>query len=108
MKKFRVLLLAGLVFAVGSTLIATAQEAPPAKAQGEKQAQEKKNDNGHRKHWWSMPHFHHKNKEAKTASPSPSSQTAMAKPMKQTATPTHKGTITVSEKPAGKAAQTKP
>jgi cytoskeletal protein RodZ len=108
MKKLRVLLFAGLVFAVSSTLIATAQETTPAKTQGQKQAQEKKNDDGHRKHWWSMPHLHHKSKQTKTASPAPSSQAATAKPMKQTANPTHKGTITVSEKPVGKTTQTKP
>lgn len=108
MKKLRVLLFAGLIFAIGSTLAAHAQEATPARAQGQKQAQEKKNDNGHRKHWWSLPHLHHKKKEAKTAAPAASSQTAMARPVKQTATPARRGTITVSEKPAGKTAQSKP
>lgn len=108
MKKLRHLLLGGLVLAVGSTLVANAQESTPAKAQSAAQTQNKKNDNDHRKHWWSPPHFHHKKQETKTASAKPGSETVMAKPVKQTATPTHKGTITVSEKPAGKTAQSRP
>ncbi|HKT50726.1 MAG TPA: hypothetical protein VJV96_10530 [Candidatus Angelobacter sp.] len=29
---------------------------------------EAKNNEGHRKHWWSLPHFHHKRKDEKSAS----------------------------------------
>src|SRR5690348_9354590 len=63
MQNLRLLLVAGLALAVGSTLAASAQETAPRKAQSQTQAQDKKNDNGHRKHWWSLPHMHHKKKQ---------------------------------------------
>lgn len=109
MKDLRFLFLAGLVLAVGSTLGVNAQESTP-KAQAQTQAQDKKSDNGHRKHWWSLPHFHHKkNQPPQAAAANTGGKAATMKPVKQTATIAgHPGSITVSEKPATKTAQVKP
>jgi hypothetical protein len=105
MQRVRFLFLAGLVLAMSSTLLANPQEAA-AKDQGPSQAKQTNNDEGHRKHWWSPPHFHHKKHGSQTAA-EPSRQTAQVKPVNHTAAPAHPG-ITVSEKPENKTAQKKP
>ena len=100
MRNVRFLFLAGLVLAMSSTLLAIPQN------QGQSKAQATKNDDGHRKHWWSPPHFHHKKQSSQTA-PAQRNQTAQAKPLNHAAAPAHPG-ITVSEKSAGNTAQKKP
>jgi len=54
-------------------------------------AQPKNNDDGHRKHWWTMPHFRHKKKDENATSqpkahPKRNSVAANSRPVNKTAT----------------------
>jgi hypothetical protein len=117
MLKSRLTLFCTIVFALAGTRTAKAQdgagslddqiqnkysEREPDKAATahQKDKTQAKNDDGHRKHWWSMPHFRHKKKDENSASQlktqpkhnpvTPSSQ-AMSKPAahKQVASQKH-------------------
>lgn len=108
MRKLQLLFIAGLMVGLGSALTASAQSATPAKNQNSSQEQAAKNDNGHRKHWWSLPHLHHKKNQPQTAATNTTAgQSATVKPVKQAKSNSHPGTITVSEKPAAKTVATK-
>ncbi|HWG49328.1 MAG TPA: hypothetical protein VN669_06520 [Candidatus Acidoferrales bacterium] len=67
MRRLRLLVLLGVVLAVGVT--AQAKTKNTASTPDQKQEQNSKdqasNNDGHRKHWWSLPHLHHKNADAK-------------------------------------------
>ncbi|MGH9568783.1 MAG: hypothetical protein ACRD4F_04050, partial [Candidatus Angelobacter sp.] len=66
MHRVRLLLFLSLVLAVGATSVAMGQdETSVYHDQSQKQERDgnkakANNNDGHRKHWWSMPHFHHK------------------------------------------------
>src|ERR1041385_4954092 len=101
MRKSRLILGCIIVFALAGTRLARAQdgtaslndqiqnkyserESDKAKATHEQDKAKTKNNDGHRKHWWSLPHFHHK-KESKNAAPpqrqsNMKSKTVAAKP----------------------------
>ena len=106
MHRLRLLLLLGLVFAVGGMPLAKAQDAtsgldqyktvPPDTKQDKAKTKDQDND-GHRKHWWSLPHFRHKKHESESAArpaETNSSKTVAAKPMNKTAVHTHPGNRT--------------
>lgn len=116
MHRLRLLLLLGLVFAVGGTPLAKAQDAtsgldqyktvPPDTKQDKAKTKDQNND-GHRKHWWSLPHLRHKkhesesaarpaetNSSSRTVAAKPVNKTVAAKPMNKTAVHTHPGNRT--------------
>jgi hypothetical protein len=68
MRRLRLLMFLGVVLAVGATAQAKTKEnssTPNQKQEQNSTDKAKNNNDGHRKHWWSLPHFHHKKTEAK-------------------------------------------
>lgn len=95
MYRLRLPLLLGLALAVGATPLAKGQDdldryksqdpdSKHDKAKNKKQAKIK-NDDGRRKHWYSLPHFRHKkhdnDSDARRTATTPSSKNAAAKPV---------------------------
>lgn len=110
MHRLRLLLLLGLVLAVGGTPLAQGQDGTSGLDQYKtvdpdtkhEKAKDKNND-GHRKHWWSLPHFRHKkhdsdsdvhqtatNSTSRTVAAKPVNKTVAAKPVSKNAAPTHR------------------
>lgn len=110
MQRVRLLFLLGVVLAVGATCIAKDQAATPAKDQAQSQDRNNKkdkakNDEGHRKHWWSPPHLRHKKHDAANqAGMNSSSKPATVKPVKmdKTAAPAKPGDKTATAAKPGK------
>src|ERR1700758_732450 len=102
MQRFRIHFILGLAVALGACT-ARAQDASKGlddqiqnkfetqdQDSGKAKKQDKAkvgNDDRHRKHWYSMPHFHHKKHDKDAAAPqanaAPSSKNVAAKPMSQ-------------------------
>ena len=114
MHRVRLLLLLGLVLALGATSVAKAQDGTSVfKDQGQNQDRDTKHDNAknknndsHRKHWWSPPNWLHKkhnsdsgarrtgtNSSGKTVAANP--KTVAANPMNKTAARTNPANKTV-------------
>ena len=110
MHRLRLLMLLGLVLAVGGTPLAKGQDGTSGLDQYKtvdpdtkhEKAKDKNND-GHRKHWWSLPHFRHKKHDSgsdttqagassssKTVAAKPVNKTVAAKPVSKSAAPTHR------------------
>jgi hypothetical protein len=69
MRRLRLLVLLGVVLAVGASAQAKAKDHPSTHDQKQEQnsKDQSNNNDGHRKHWWSLPHVHHKKSDAKKA-----------------------------------------
>jgi hypothetical protein len=97
MHRVRLLLLLGLVLAVGATSVAKDQGQKDRDSKHDK-AKNKDND-GHRKHWWSPPHLGHKkhgsDSNASQKGTNSSSKTVAANPMTKTAASSKPGNKTV-------------
>jgi hypothetical protein len=67
MRRLRLLVLLGVVLAVGASAQAKTKNSSstPDQKQEQNSKDQARNNDGHRKHWWSMPHLHHKKAEAK-------------------------------------------
>ncbi len=65
MRRIRLLVLLGVVLAVGATAQAKTKGSTTNQKQEQNSKDQAKSNDGHRKHWWSMPHFHHKKADAK-------------------------------------------
>lgn len=126
MHRLKLLLFLGVVLAVAGTPLVKAQGAtsgldqyktvPPDPKQDQAKAKTKdQNNDGHRKHWWSMPHFRHKkhdsdarqadtkmNASSKPAAATPASKPVVATPAHTMAAHTNSGHKTVAAKPASK------
>jgi len=110
MHRLRLLLLLGLVLAVGGAPLAKAQDATsgldqyktvPPDTTHDKAKNE--NTDGHRKHWWSLPHLRHKKHDngsaatqtgasssSKIVAAKPVNKTVTAKPVSKSDAPTHR------------------
>jgi hypothetical protein len=103
MHKSGLMLLCMIVIALGGARVARAQdgaaslddqiqnkyserEPEKAKTSHEKDKAKINNNDGQRKHWWSLPHFHHKKESRNSAAPQPQRnlKTAAAKPTNKT------------------------
>jgi len=65
MRRLRLLVLLGVVLAVGATAQAKTKGSTADQKQEQNSKDQARNNDGHRKHWWSLPHFHHKKADAK-------------------------------------------
>jgi hypothetical protein len=127
MDRLRLPLLLGLVLAVGAPPLAKGQDGssdldryktqePDSKhdkSKDKKQAKIKDND-GHRKHWWSLPHFRHKKQQsdsnARMTPTKSSSKSATVKPVSKSGATKNPGNKTAaitrpSQKPPAKTGQ---
>ena len=114
MHKLRLLLLVGLMFAVGGTLVARGQDGSEVFSKQDQKSDSKheksktKANNGHRKHWYSPPHWFHrkhdntaskvKKSDNKTvaAKNQPAANPVAATSTNKSATATHSGTKTAA------------
>ncbi len=102
----RLLLMLGLVLAVGATPLVKGQDGMSSLDQDKKIERDskpdkaKKNNDGHRKHWWSLPHFRHKKQQsdsaARPAATNSSTKMVAVKPADRTGTPTKQAGKTAS------------
>jgi hypothetical protein len=126
MHRLKLLLFLGVVLAVSGTPLVKAQEAtsgldqyktvPPDPKQDQAKAKVKdQNNDGHRKHWWSLPHLRHKkhdsdarqpeakmNASSKPAAPAPANKPVVAAPAHTMAAHTNPSHKMVAAKPASK------
>ncbi|HET7872089.1 MAG TPA: hypothetical protein VFL42_06220 [Terriglobales bacterium] len=116
MNRLKLLLLLGTVIAVAATSPAWAQgdldpyktqepEVKQEKPKDKKQAKDNKqaknnNDEGRRKHWWSLPHFRHKKAESasdgRRKESKPSTKTVALKPVDKTSATRNQGNKTAT------------
>ncbi|HEX7286826.1 MAG TPA: hypothetical protein VF532_11635 [Candidatus Angelobacter sp.] len=125
MHRIQLLLLLSLVLALGAPPLAKGQDGlqeldryktqepdtKQDKAKAKKQATNK-NDDGHRKHWWSLPHFRHKKQESasNTGRTNASGKAAAVKPASKTGAPKNPSSKTTavtrpSQKPKARTGQ---
>jgi hypothetical protein len=118
MQRVRFLFLLGLVLAVGATSVAKGQDGTPFSKDRDRNSKhakaESKDNDGHRKHWWSPPHLRHKKHVSDSAASrtgtNSSSKTVAASPMNKTAAPRNPGAKTAratkpGQKPIAKTGQ---
>lgn len=115
MHRLRLLMLLGLVLAVGGTPLAKGQDKygldqDKSLDQDVKHDKAKnQNNDGHRKHWWSLPHLRHKKHDSgsdttqtgassssKTVATKPVNKTVAAKPVSKSAAPMRRGNKTAA------------